>query len=73
MYVSAPSGGKVKIKGLLGGEGKTTYTFSVSMNAFSIEFPLACYQHAGGGFGTLVERYGERIRCFTPPRYWGAS
>ncbi len=21
-----------------------------------------------GGFGTLAERYGERIRCFTPPR-----
>jgi hypothetical protein len=26
------------------GEGKTTYTFSVSLNAFSVEFPLACYQ-----------------------------
>jgi hypothetical protein len=26
------------------GEGKTTYTFSVSANAFSVEFPLACYQ-----------------------------
>jgi hypothetical protein len=31
----------------LTGEGKTTYTFSVSVNAFSIEFPLACYQQAG--------------------------
>jgi hypothetical protein len=30
-----------------GGEGKTTYTFSVSVNAFSVEFPLACYQQAG--------------------------
>jgi hypothetical protein len=30
-----------------GGDGKTTYTFSVSMNAFSVEFPLACYQQAG--------------------------
>jgi hypothetical protein len=29
------------------GEGKTTYTFSVSVNAFSVEFPLACYQQAG--------------------------
>jgi hypothetical protein len=28
-------------------EGKTTYTFSVSVNAFSVEFPLACYQQAG--------------------------
>jgi hypothetical protein len=31
----------------LEGEGKTTYTFSVSVNAFSVEFPLACYQQAG--------------------------
>ncbi len=31
----------------LPGEGKTTYTFSVSVNTFSIEFPLACYQQAG--------------------------
>ncbi len=31
----------------MGGEGKTTYTFSVSVNTFSIEFPLACYQQAG--------------------------
>jgi hypothetical protein len=23
------------------------YTFSVSVNAFSVEFPLACYQQAG--------------------------
>jgi hypothetical protein len=30
-----------------GGEGKTTYTFSVSVNAFSVEFPLSCYQQAG--------------------------
>jgi hypothetical protein len=42
---------KIRIvwKGLPGsntGEGKTTYTFSVSMNAFSVEFPLACYQQA---------------------------
>jgi hypothetical protein len=22
-----------------------------------------------GGFGTLAERYGERIRCFTPTHY----
>ncbi len=29
------------------GEGKTKYTFSVSVNAFSVEFPLACYQQAG--------------------------
>jgi hypothetical protein len=29
------------------GEGKTPYTFSVSVNAFSVEFPLACYQQAG--------------------------
>ncbi len=29
------------------GEGKTTYTFSVSVNVFSVEFPLACYQQAG--------------------------
>jgi len=29
------------------GEGKTTYTFSVSVNAFSVEFPLVCYQQAG--------------------------
>jgi hypothetical protein len=29
------------------GEGKTMYMFSVSVNAFSIEFPLACYQQAG--------------------------
>jgi hypothetical protein len=29
------------------GEGKTTCTFSVSVNAFSVEFPLACYQQAG--------------------------
>ncbi len=29
------------------GEGKTTYTFSVSVNAFSVEFPLAYYQQAG--------------------------
>ncbi len=29
------------------GEGKTTYMFSVSVNAFSVEFPLACYQQAG--------------------------
>jgi hypothetical protein len=29
------------------GEGKTTYTFSVSVNAFSVEFLLACYQQAG--------------------------
>ncbi len=29
------------------GEGKTMYTFSVSVNAFSVEFPLACYQQAG--------------------------
>jgi hypothetical protein len=28
------------------GEGKTTYTFSISVNAFSVEFPLACYQQA---------------------------
>jgi hypothetical protein len=33
--------------GLLSGEGKTTYTFSVSVNTFSVEFPLACYQQAG--------------------------
>ncbi len=32
---------------ILKGEGKTTYTFSVSVNAFSVEFPLACYQQAG--------------------------
>ncbi len=29
------------------GEGKATYMFSVSVNAFSIEFPLACYLQAG--------------------------
>jgi hypothetical protein len=29
------------------GEGKATYTFSVSVNAFSVEFPLGCYQQAG--------------------------
>jgi hypothetical protein len=29
------------------GEGKTTYTFSISVNAFSVEFLLACYQQAG--------------------------
>ncbi len=29
------------------GEGKTTYMLSVSVNAFSVEFPLACYQQAG--------------------------
>jgi len=29
------------------GRGKTTYTFSVSVNAFSVEFLLACYQQAG--------------------------
>jgi len=29
------------------GEGKTTYTFSISVNAFSVEFPLVCYQQAG--------------------------
>ncbi len=29
------------------GEGKITYTFSVSVNAFSVEFLLACYQQAG--------------------------
>jgi hypothetical protein len=29
------------------GEGRTTYTFSVSVNAFSVEFPLACYQQVG--------------------------
>ena len=23
------------------------YTFSISVNAFSVEFPLACYQQAG--------------------------
>ncbi len=28
------------------GEGKTTYTFSVSVNAVSVEF-LACYQQVG--------------------------
>jgi hypothetical protein len=29
------------------GEGKTTYTFSISVKAFSVEFPLACYHQAG--------------------------
>ncbi len=36
-----------KLSVVLKGEGKTTYTFSVSVNAFSVEFPLACYQQAG--------------------------
>jgi hypothetical protein len=35
------------ICGSIMGEGKTTYTFSISVNTFSIEFPLACYQQAG--------------------------
>ncbi len=29
------------------GEGKTMYTFTVSVNAFSVQFLLACYQQAG--------------------------
>ncbi len=37
----------IKVKNNFTGEGKTTYTFSVSVNAFSIEFPLTCYQQAG--------------------------
>jgi hypothetical protein len=37
----------VKTELKIEGEGKTTYTFSVSVNAFSVEFPLACYQQAG--------------------------
>ena len=37
----------VKTELKIEGEGKTTYKFSVSVNAFSVEFPLACYQQAG--------------------------
>ncbi len=37
----------IKVKNNFTGEGKTTYTFSVSVNAFSVEFLLACYQQAG--------------------------
>jgi hypothetical protein len=44
----------------LTGEGKTTYTFSVSVNAFSVEFPLACYQQVGRVWyisGVLLRTY----------------
>jgi hypothetical protein len=39
------------------------YTFSVSVNAFLLNFRY-CVTSRQGGFGTLVEHYGERIRCF---------
>jgi hypothetical protein len=53
------------------GEGKITYTFSANANVLSANFPFSVLP-AGGegvGFSTLAERYGERIRCFTPPLF----
>jgi hypothetical protein len=52
------------------GEGKTMYTFSVSVNAFSVEFPLACYQQvvrvwyiSGALQRTYMLFYPAPIRC----------
>jgi hypothetical protein len=53
------------------GEGKITYTFSANANVLSANFPFSVLPAGGEGwvhFSTLAERYGERIRCFTPPR-----
>jgi len=47
---------------------KTTYTFSAFLTPFPSNFRYAWCQQAGEGgcYDTLAERYGERIRCFTP-------
>jgi hypothetical protein len=52
------------------GEGKSTYAFSANANvlsAFPLNFCLRVTSRRGGCDYTLAERYGERIRCFTPP------
>jgi hypothetical protein len=46
---------------------QNTYTFSTFWTPFLSNFCFAWCQQAGEGgcYDTLVERYGERIHCFT--------
>jgi hypothetical protein len=56
----------------MGGAVKTTYAFSAFLTPFPSNFRFAWYQQAGegGSYDTLVEHYGERMRCFTLTLEW---
>jgi len=61
---------------ILRGEGKTTCMFSVSMNAFPLNFRFACYQQArsvwsGGNRMEIRWALAENVYVVLPhPLFW---